>query len=148
MTTSLTSRFYAEGFQEGKDEVILETFKSGKMLGIQTGYQRLLLIGMIIGYLKTIAAGGNEKEAFKLYKGRLRLEDIDVDALLSNDDKNIDKLDKLLKKSRNWIQMNSLTKAEQPWKVPKVSVVDELLLKVSGQIPNSSTAQNNDLEDW
>lgn len=44
--------------------------------------------------------------------------------------------------------MNSLTKAEQPWKVPKVSVVDELLLKVSGQIPNSSTAQNNDLEDW
>ncbi|GMM38017.1 hypothetical protein DASC09_053420 [Saccharomycopsis crataegensis] len=118
------------------------------MLGIQTAYQRLILIGMIVGYLTVI--NDTKKEEFKKLKGRLSLEDINIEELMTNDDKSIEKLDKLIKKSRNWVQMNSFSRksAEESIKIPKMNVVDELILKVTGQTPNSSTSQNNNLEDW
>ena len=146
--TDKTPRFYNDGYQEGKQEVIDETRKSGKMLGIQTAYQRLILIGMIVGYLTVI--NDTKKEEFKKLKGRLSLEDINIEELMTNDDKSIEKLDKLIKKSRNWVQMNSFLRksAEESIKIPKMNVVDELILKVTGQTPNSSTSQNNNLEDW
>ncbi|ODV85502.1 hypothetical protein CANARDRAFT_23035 [[Candida] arabinofermentans NRRL YB-2248] len=44
---NLEDQYYNEGFNEGQLEGSMKQFHEGKELGIQTGYQRLLIIGQL-----------------------------------------------------------------------------------------------------
>lgn len=125
---SLEEQFYREGYEEGARDVEQESRRSGMQLGIQTGYQRLLLLGLLIGLLK-----GLEGENLK---GSLSLEDFDMEEIGQNNQESIDKVEKLIKKARNWLMINGMSKNSA---VPKLKYVDELLSQIGGEISHDNT---------
>lgn len=121
---SVEQQFYQQGYEEGKAEALEETKQAGTLLGIQTGYQRLVIMGMAEAYLKYA----------ENTRGKLELPELAE--LVSNEDESIDKLEKATKKVRNWVQMNSFKGA-----VPKLTSVDKIVADVVGE-------QQAKSEDW
>lgn len=146
---SLEEQYYQDGYEYGKSEILKETYISGKMLGIQTGYQKLVQLGMVFAYLETLLENSEKKcddlteekcngnKNAKKVKGKLNKEDFKVieTEALNNEEDSIEKLEKLTKKCKNWMLMNSsLLPTDR----------NSVLAKIVGELPKNA----NDLENW
>lgn len=118
--------FYAQGYQEGQDQSIKEQFVEGKIYGLQTGFQRFLVIGYIRGLLEDWKRLENPSISTHLDQ----LEKLVANIPTSNGDKEVEIYEKAVIKARNKVRVvATITKTND-----KILNLDNLIKEVGGTL--------------
>lgn len=133
---NLEEEFYSKGYQEGQEKTASEQFLEGKVYGLQTGFQRFL----VVGYIKGLVDEWEKlpEKAVQLHVKQLRsyVDDMSV----SNDDKAVEQYEKKVLLARNKVRViANITKTSD-----KVAKLDSLIKEVTGSL---QVAENMD-EMW
>ncbi|GBL50638.1 hypothetical protein ACI3LY_001611 [Candidozyma auris] len=122
----LENEFYKEGFTEGQEKSVRDNFLEGKAYGLQTGFQRFLVLGYIQGLVESW-----EQYQSKAVQGHLsQLKDIIKDIPLTNGDKEVAKYELAIGKARNKVRvLASITKSSE-----KIAKLDNLIKEVGGAL--------------
>lgn len=95
----LEEQYYEEGFKEGQNESLHNSFLEGKQFGLQVGFQRFLLINQIIGICDVIDSLNLKNDS--LNKNISIIRDLISAIQMNNDEENVENLDKILIKLKN-----------------------------------------------
>lgn len=130
----LEDEFYKKGYQEGQDESAREQYLEGKVYGLQTGFQRFLVIGYMRGLLDEWNQDSN-----KLTQTHLaQLEKYIGSISMSNDDAAVQDYEKALTLARNKVRViSAITKSGD-----KVAKLDELIREVGGTLQVSENVDD------
>lgn len=127
---SLEANFYSEGFQEGQEQHAREQFLEGKIYGLQTGFQRFLIVGYLQGLLEFWRQTTTNIDSH-LDQMEKALQKITS----SNDDSAVAQYEKAVNSARNKARIiASLTKTTE-----KLHGLDALIKEVGG---NMQVAEN------
>lgn len=131
----LEENYYNEGFSEGHERSAKEQYLEGKAYGLQTGFQRFLIVGYIRGLLEE----WNKLPADNKISSHLsQLKDLIEDIPLSNGDEEVAQYEKVVSKARNKIRViASLTHTSD-----KLSKLDDLIKLVGGSMHVSENVEN------
>lgn len=151
----LTGRFYRQGLREGQQQSTINSFIEGKEYGIQTGFQKFVLVGLVRGFVEQLeqqqqaqagaqagtAAGGNAPAQAKENVHLQQLKELVAQLKLSNDYGDVVSNDKIINKVRNKLRLLTNSSVEKGYKV-EFSEFDDICKKLNGIAtkPNSSTA--------
>lgn len=150
----LTGRFYRQGLREGQQQSTINSFIEGKEYGIQTGFQKFVLVGLVRGFVEQLeqqqqaqagaqagtAAGGNAPAQAKENVHLQQLKELVAQLKLSNDYGDVVSNDKIINKVRNKLRLLTNSSVEKGYKV-EFSEFDDICKKLNGIAtkPNSST---------
>ncbi|EGW34104.1 uncharacterized protein SPAPADRAFT_59524 [Spathaspora passalidarum NRRL Y-27907] len=133
---------YKSGYKEGQDQSTNEQYIEGKQYGLQTGFQRFLVVGYIQGLVD------QWRKRLSQYEGNItsleshlrQLEEL-IDGIPSgNSDAEVAEYETRLTKARNKVRViSTLTKDNS-----NINSLDDLIKSVGGQL---STSENVD-EMW
>lgn len=98
-----TLRFYNEGFKEGQEASVKESLKEGKEYGLQTGFQRFLLVGQVKALVDHMESVYGVDCGTHMAQLRELVESINFD----NDYNTVVAMDKLISKIRNKVRILS-----------------------------------------
>lgn len=122
----LEESFYEKGFHEGHEHSSKEQFFEGKIYGLQTGFQRFIVVGYLQGLLEEWSE--NETPLLKTHLEQLRKFLSDISA--SNDDQAVAQYEKSLTSARNKARViAAVTKTTD-----KISRLDGLIKDVAGNL--------------
>ena len=96
---ALEEQFYEEGFKEGQNASLLNSFLEGKQFGLQVGFQRFVLIYQILGICDVINSLNLQNDS--LNKNISIIKNLIDGILMNNDEENVENLDKTLIKLKN-----------------------------------------------
>lgn len=126
----LENEKYQEGFSNGLNQSTREQLLEGKEYGIQTGFQRALIIGYIQGLLQDWKSHLSD---YRIRGFSLHLDQLDkfVQSInFSNDEDAVANYERLVQKARNKLRLVA-NLAGESWKVHDL---DRLLLEVGGEL--------------
>lgn len=127
---------YREGFSDGKNQPTREQFLEGREYGIQTGFQRALVVGYIKGLAQSWRTHASECEA-RGFSGHLDQLDSLLDSItFSNEEDAVANYEKTIQKARNKLRLVA-NMAGQSW---KVADLDRILGQVGGQMRVSTNS--------
>lgn len=127
----LEQEYYATGFKEGHDHSSKEQYLEGKIYGLQTGFQRFLVVGYIKGLITEWRHSDNK--AVQLHLDLL--EKTLGELLTSNDDSAVKKYEKAIIIARNKVRLiATLTKTSS-----KIKDLDALIKEVGGSLQVSKS---------
>ncbi|KAG7750984.1 hypothetical protein KL912_000117 [Ogataea haglerorum] len=153
---NLENQYYQEGFLEGQLEGSKQQFLEGKQIGIQTGFQRLLVLGQYKALVaiwidqtqQKIDAGaitddkGKPRQFSKLLQSLTELQML-IDTLfengraqVTNNDSDVEKYENVLKRAR--AKMRSVC----PIFGENYNDIEEIAMKVGG------TIQTEQKDEW
>lgn len=133
---NLEEEFYSKGYQEGQEKTASEQFLEGKVYGLQTGFQRFLVVGYIKGLVDEWEKLPEKAVQLHLKQLRSYVDDMSV----SNDDKAVEQYEKKVLLARNKVRViANITKTSD-----KVAKLDSLIKEVTGSL---QVAENMD-EMW
>lgn len=95
----LEEQYYKEGFREGQNESLHDSFLEGKQFGLQVGFQRFVLINQIIGICDIIDSLNLQNDL--LNKNISVIRHLVNSIQMNNDEENVENLDKTLVKLKN-----------------------------------------------
>lgn len=142
----LTGRFYKQGLREGQQQSTINSFIEGKEYGIQTGFQKFVLVGLVKGFVEQLeqqqvaregAQGATQaKESAHLQQ----LKELVAQLKPSNDYGDVVSNDKIINKVRNKLRLLTNSSAEKGYKV-EFGEFDDICKKLNGIAtnPNSRT---------
>lgn len=132
----IEENFYAEGYKDGQEQSAREQFLEGKVFGLQTGFQRFLVVGYIQGLIKDW-----KKLENPIIEAHLRqLEKLVDEVPLTNGDKEVEIYEKAVLRARNKVRVvATITKSTD-----RVLGLDALIKDVGG---NLQVSENVD-EMW
>lgn len=127
-TLDFENDLYSKGYEEGVEAATNEQFLEGKIYGLQTGFQRFLIVGYIEGLLQEWRLQNNENKQLQLQLDQLSklLEGIQI----GNSDHSVAMYEKAVLAARNKVRViASLTKTTD-----KVAGIDRLMQEVGGTL--------------
>ncbi|GMM58841.1 ribosome biosynthesis protein [Maudiozyma humilis] len=95
----LEEDFYNEGYQEGHNENLKSNFLEGKQFGLQVGFQRFVLLGQMVGICDVLDSMNLQSSA--LSKNVQSIRDLISKIGMTNDDENVEELEKIMIKLKN-----------------------------------------------
>ncbi|ODV72434.1 ribosome biosynthesis protein LTO1, partial [Cyberlindnera jadinii NRRL Y-1542] len=98
---TLEEQFYNEGFKEGQEASVKESLKEGKEYGLQTGFQRFLLVGQVTALVDHMESVYGVDCGTHMAQLRELVESINFD----NDYNTVVAMDKLISKIRNKVRI-------------------------------------------
>lgn len=127
----LEEELYQKGFQEGNIASANEQFLEGKVYGLQTGFQRFL----IVGYLDGLLHEWQQREKSKQVENHLaQLSEILSTIDYGNSNQSVTAYEKSVVAARNKVRViASLTKS-----TTKVAALDKLVEEVGGTLATST----------
>lgn len=133
----LEEKLYKKGFEEGNKAAANEQFLEGKVYGLQTGFQRFL----IVGYLDGLLHDWQQQETSKQIENHLnQLSEILGKIDCGNSNESVAAYEKAITAARNKVRViASLTKSTS-----KIAGLDKLVEEVGGSL---AVATNMD-EMW
>ncbi|KAM9932929.1 hypothetical protein OXX80_007436 [Metschnikowia pulcherrima] len=130
----LEEEFYEKGFKEGHEHSAKEQFLEGKMYGLQTGFQRFL----VVGYLQSLLEIWTCENTPSLQTHLEQLRKILGEISLSNDDEAVAKYEKAITSARNKARViAAITKTGD-----KIARLDTLVKEVGGNLQVSEDLNN------
>lgn len=123
----LEDKLYEKGFEEGNKAAANEQYFEGKAYGLQTGFQRFL----IVGYLDGLLHDWRQQETSTQIENHLRqLEDILSKIDYGNSNQSVAAYEKAVFAARNKVRViASITKT-----TAKVACLDKLVEEVGGTL--------------
>lgn len=122
----IEDEFYAKGYKDGQDQSAREQFLEGKIYGLQTGFQRFLVIGYIQGLLEE----WRQLEKPEISAHLNQLAELIRSIPTSNGDKEVELYEKSVLKARNKVRVvAAITKTSE-----KVLILDNLIKEVGGSL--------------
>lgn len=133
----LEKELYLKGYEEGVSTAANEQFLEGKIYGLQTGFQRFLIVGYIEGLLQDWQLQNLTKQ---IQSHLDQLSKILDQIQTNNSDLSVATYEKAVNAARNKVRViASLTKTTE-----KISSLDKLVDEVGGTL---AVASNSD-EMW
>lgn len=122
----LEEKYYEEGYTEGQEKSVKDNHLEGKAYGLQTGFQRFLVVGYIQGLIEIWS-----KDDSKAVQNHLKqLKELVSDIPTTNGDKEVELYEQAIGKARNKVRvLGTITKTSE-----KVAKLDSLLKEVGGQL--------------
>ncbi|EDO19084.1 hypothetical protein Kpol_2000p51 [Vanderwaltozyma polyspora DSM 70294] len=108
---NLEEQFYQEGYQEGQNENLKHNFIEGKQYGLQTGFQRFLLVGQIKGICKVLERSCQENNS--LLKNINQVQELISTIKLDNSPKNVEQYESTMVKVKNKFRIILLSSQRQ-----------------------------------
>lgn len=131
----LEEDYYKKGYAEGHERSAKEQFLEGKAYGLQTGFQRFL----IVGYLKGLLEKWQKLPADEKLQAHLRqLDELLSSIPLTNGDSEVEQYEKAVFKARNKARLVA-TLTNTP---ASVSKLDDQLKEVGGSMQVSENVDN------
>ncbi|RLV95353.1 putative ORAOV1 family protein [Spathaspora sp. JA1] len=133
---------YKQGYREGQQQSTNEQYVEGKQFGLQTGFQRFLIVGYIQGLVDQWKKrlGQYEGNVTALESHLRQLEDLISGIPDGNSDTEVAEYESRLTKARNKVRViSTLTKDNS-----NINSLDDLIKSVGGQL---TTSENVD-EMW
>ena len=96
---NLEEKFYNEGYDEGHNENLKNNFLEGKQFGLQVGFQRFVLLGQMVGICDVLDSLDLKSNA--LSKNVQSVRSLINDVGMTNDDENVEELEKTMIKLKN-----------------------------------------------
>lgn len=122
----LEQEYYLRGYKDGQEQSAKEQFLEGKIYGLQTGFQRFL----VVGYIQELIEEWKQVEGKAVASHVARLEDMVRDIPLTNGDEEVERYEKAVSRARNKIRVvATITKCSQ-----KVAKLDDLIKEVGGSL--------------
>lgn len=122
----LEDSYYKQGFQEGQTESVRSQFKEGKIYGLQTGFQRFLVVGYIEGMMSFWRSLDDSRITLHLAQLAEMVENIPT----TNGDQEVEKYEKAVSRARNKIRViATITKSND-----RIAKLDSLLKEVGGSL--------------
>ncbi|PVH17258.1 uncharacterized protein CXQ87_000142 [Candidozyma duobushaemuli] len=130
----LEEKYYEEGYTEGQDQSVKDNHLEGKAYGLQTGFQRFLVVGYIQGLIEIWS-----KDDSKAVQNHLKqLKELVSDIPTTNGDKEVELYEQAIVKARNKVRvLGTITKTSE-----KVTKLDSLLKEVGGQLQVSENVDD------
>ncbi|CUS24342.1 LAQU0S15e02344g1_1 [Lachancea quebecensis] len=94
----LEEQFYREGFEEGRHENLTHNYLEGKQYGLQVGFQRYILLGLIEGICHVVKS---QKISPAAYKNACLILDMVSEISLGNDEISVQAYEGNIVKVRN-----------------------------------------------
>ncbi|GEQ71876.1 hypothetical protein JCM33374_g5562 [Metschnikowia sp. JCM 33374] len=125
----LEETFYEKGFQEGHDHSVREQFLEGKIYGLQTGFQRFIIVGYLQGLLEEWSKPEqSQSTSLKTHLEQLRRFLTEIS--FSNDDHAVAQYEKSITSARNKARViAAITKTSD-----KISRLDGLIKEIGGNL--------------
>ncbi|KAI5954176.1 hypothetical protein KGF54_001951 [Candida jiufengensis] len=138
-TLGLERQYYDIGYKEGIDQSTKEQYLEGKQFGYQTGFQRFLIVGYIRGLIQDWELNLKKYDNQQSLNNHLSQIKSCMDKIsLVNNDKEVEKFEINLRKSRNKLRvLVGITK--ESWKIDNL---DELINKVGGNMQISENVDD------
>lgn len=122
----IEENFYAEGYKDGQEQSAKEQFLEGKVFGLQTGFQRFLVIGYIQGLIEDWKKLEDPSIASHLRQLEKFVDEIPV----TNGDKEVEIYEKAVLKARNKVRVvATITKTSD-----RIVGLDNLIKEVGGSL--------------
>ncbi|PSK41520.1 hypothetical protein C7M61_001203 [Candidozyma pseudohaemuli] len=130
----LEEKYYEEGYTEGQEKSVKDNHLEGKAYGLQTGFQRFLVVGYIHGLIEIWS-----KDDSKAVQNHLKqLKELVSDIPTTNGDKEVELYEQAIGKARNKVRvLGTITKTSE-----KVAKLDSLLKEVGGQLQVSENVDD------
>lgn len=130
----LEEKYYEEGYTEGQEKSVKDNHLEGKAYGLQTGFQRFLVVGYIQGLIEIWS-----KDDSKAVQNHLeQLKELVSDIPTTNGDKEVELYEQAIGKARNKVRvLGTITKTSE-----KVAKLDSLLKEVGGQLQVSENVDD------
>lgn len=130
----LEKEYYEEGYTEGQERSVKDNRLEGKAYGLQTGFQRFLVVGYIRGLIEIWS-----KDDSKAVQNHLKqLKDLMSDIPTTNGDKEVELYEQAIGKARNKVRvLGTITKTSE-----KVAKLDSLLKEIGGQLQVSENVDD------
>lgn len=123
---SLEEDLYNSGYKEGQEQSAKEQFLEGKIYGLQTGFQRFL----VVGYIQGLIEEWKQIETKPVIAHVAQLEEIMKEISYTNGDEDVEKYEKAVTKARNKLRVvATITKTSL-----KVAKLDSLIKEVGGSL--------------
>ncbi|KAH3680135.1 hypothetical protein WICMUC_000536 [Wickerhamomyces mucosus] len=144
-------RFYQEGFEEGQAESTNASFREGKEYGLQTGFQKYLIIGQLKGILHAIDKGVGDdlspQAIIQISQIKLLINQIKID----NEYGNVIETEKILVKIRNKLRVltNALPSDKKDFNLQNIDFMGRLISGLEVEKSNKPSIGNlNDDGMW
>lgn len=130
----LEDEFYAKGYEDGQQQSSKEQYVEGKIYGLQTGFQRFL----VVGYIQGLLAGWRKIDSKSVQLHLDQLEKLVSDIPLTNGDLDVEKYERAVVKARNKVRVvATLTKTGG-----SIANLDSLLKEVGGSLQVSENVDD------
>ncbi|WPK23125.1 hypothetical protein PUMCH_000350 [Australozyma saopauloensis] len=125
------NELYSQGYEEGKEAANNEQFLEGKIYGLQTGFQRFLIVGYMDGLLQEWRKDGHSKNIESHLNQLQKLLDKISNG---NSDQSVADYERALSAARNKVRViASITKTTD-----KIAGLDKMVQEVGGTLAVSS----------
>lgn len=129
----IEDEFYAKGYRDGQEQSAREQFVEGKIFGLQTGFQRFL----VVGYLQGLVGEWKKLENASVASHLAQLEKLVSDIPTSNGDHEVELYEKAVLKARNKARVvATITKTSE-----KIAALDRLVKEVGGLLQVSENVE-------
>ncbi|KAL3233898.1 hypothetical protein RNJ44_03938 [Nakaseomyces bracarensis] len=132
----LEEQYYAEGFQEGRNENLKNNLLEGKEFGLQVGFQRFVLLGQMLGLCDVLESMGLQNKS--IAKNIATVRELISTVQFNNEEENVEGLEKTLVKLKNKYRLILLafqreykTKDRKPL---NFDVFEDLARAITGEI--------------
>ncbi|KAF3986408.1 hypothetical protein FT663_04892 [Candidozyma haemuli var. vulneris] len=122
----LEEKYYEEGYSEGQERSVKDNHLEGKAYGLQTGFQRFLVVGYIQGLIEL----WETNESTSVQNHLSQLKELIKGIPFTNGDKEVEQYESAIGKARNKVRvLGTITKTSE-----KVAKLDNLLKEVGGSL--------------
>ncbi|CAI4718582.1 AEL_collapsed_G0045760.mRNA.1.CDS.1 [Saccharomyces cerevisiae] len=155
---NLEEQYYREGFLEGQNENIKQSFLEGKQYGLQVGFQRFTLLGQMEGLCDVIESYGLHSPT--LEKNIHTIRTLMKGLKMNNDDESVMEFERVLIKLKNKFRtiLITLHRLVKDKRTPTVTfeVFEDVSRAIAGEIrgfvENEDIAKNktkqNQAQSW
>lgn len=129
---NLEEEQYELGYKEGQAQGTKDQYLEGKEYGYQTGFQRFLIVGFILEFVKFWLSNIDQynTSSSSLRNHLDNLKSILANTSTTNDDKEVEEYEKNIKKARNKLRVIA-TITKESWKIDSL---DNLVKEVGGTL--------------
>ena len=129
---NLEEEQYELGYKEGQAQGTEDQYLEGKEYGYQTGFQRFLIVGFILEFVKFWLSNIDQynTSSSSLRNHLDNLKSILANISTTNDDKEVEEYEKNIKKARNKLRVIA-TITKESWKIDSL---DNLVKEVGGTL--------------
>lgn len=122
----IEDEFYASGYKDGQEQSAKEQFLEGKVFGLQTGFQRFL----VVGYIQGLIQQWKQLDKPEISQHLEQLQQLVASIPTTNGDKEVEIYEKAVLKARNKVRVvATITKMSD-----KVLNLDNLIKEVGGTL--------------
>lgn len=122
----LENEFYEKGYKDGQRQIVREQNLEGRIYGLQTGFQRFLVVGYIQGLIDDWSK--LKQKSIELHL--IQLQKL-VDSIpMNNGDAEVEQYEAAVNKARNKIRVvANITKTSD-----KITKLDQLIQEIGGNL--------------